>query len=63
MTIKSATYLSEEVIVDLHAALRKQLGKVDRRTDEEVVAHHVRHHLLVDVAVVQVLPVGVLQQK
>lgn len=60
MTIKSGAYLSEEVIVDLHAAIGEQLGEVDRRTDEEVVADHVRDHFLVDVAIVSILPVSVL---
>ena len=59
----AATYLREEVVVDLHAAVREQLGEVDRGAGEEVVAHYVRHHLLVQVAVVHLLPVGVLQQK
>lgn len=60
---KSVTYLREEVVVDLHATIGEQLGEVDRGTDEEVVANHVRNHFLVNVAVVHFLPVRVLKQK
>lgn len=60
---KSVTYLREEVVVDLHATIGEQLGEVDRGTDEEVVANHVRNHFLVNVAVVHLLPVRVLKQK
>lgn len=60
---KSVTYLREEIVVDLHATIGEQLGEVDRGTDEEVVANHVRNHFLVNVAVVHFLPVRVLKQK
>lgn len=60
---KSVTYLREEVVVDLHATIGEQLGEVDRGTDEEVVANHVRDHFLVNVPVVHLLPIRVLKQK
>lgn len=60
---KSVTYLREEVVVDLHATIGEQLGEMDRGTDEEVVANHVRDHFLVNIPVVHLLPVRVLKQK
>lgn len=60
---KSVTYLREEVVVDLHATIGEQLGEMDRGTDEEVVANHVRDHFLVNVPVVHLLPIRVLKQK
>lgn len=54
-------YLREEVVVDLHAAVGEQLGKVNGGTDEEVIAHDVGHHSLVHVLVVYVLPICVLE--
>ena len=44
-----------KALVDLH-------GEVVAGTDEEVVADHVPDHLLVEVAVVDVLPVRVLHK-
>ena len=54
------THLSEVIVVDLHAVLGKVLRKMDGRTGEVIVADHVADHLLIQVAVVDVIPIGVL---
>ena len=36
-------------------------GKVVTRTDKKVVTNHIPNHLLVEIPVIDVLPVGVLQ--
>lgn len=36
-------------------------GKVVTRTDEKVVTNHIPNHLLVEIPVIDVLPVSVLQ--
>jgi hypothetical protein len=56
------TALSKIVVVDGHAVLGHHVGEVVRGADEEVVAHHVANHLLVEVAVRHVLPCGVLHE-
>ena len=37
------------------------VGKVVTRTDEEVVTNHIPNHLLVEIPIIDVLPVSVLQ--
>lgn len=59
----SKSHLSEEVIVDLEAMVGEGLCEVVGGADEEVVAHDIPDHLLVEVAVVSMLPVCVLQHK
>lgn len=57
------TALGKVVIVDGDGVLGHHVGEVVRGADEEVVAHHVTDHLLVEVAVRHVLPRGVLKPK
>ena len=49
------------VIEDFVAVLRVLHGEVVARTNKEEIADHVSDHLLVEVAVIDMLPVGVLE--
>lgn len=53
--------MSEIVVVDLYAGVRKYLGEVIGWTHEEVVAYHVSYHLLVQVPIGYFFPIRVLK--
>ena len=56
-------HLSEKVVVDVQSASSSFLGKVIRRADEVKVADDFTDPLLIDVSVVDVIPIGVLKKK
>lgn len=56
-------YLCEEVIVDLHATIRKQLSEMRGWTDKEIIAHDVRYGFLILVAIIYLIPISILKQK
>ena len=51
------------VIVDFVAVLSILHGKVVAGADEKEVAHHVPNHPLVEISIINVLPVGVLKAR
>jgi len=53
-------HLREKVVVDVQSASSSFLGKVIRRADEVKVADDFTDPLLIDVSVVDVIPIGVL---
>lgn len=56
-------YLREEVIVDLHATICKQLSEMRGWADEEIIAHDIRYRFLILIAVIYLIPIGILKQK
>ena len=56
-------YVVEVVVEDFVAVLRVLHREVVTRTHEEEVAHHVSDHLLVQVSVINMLPVCVLKSR
>ena len=55
-------HLSEKVVVDVQSASSSFLGKVIRRANEVKVADDFTDPLLIDVSVVDVIPIGVLKK-
>ena len=53
----------EVVVEDFVAVLRVLHREVVTRTHEEEVSHHVSNHLLVQVSVINMLPVCVLKSR
>ena len=53
----------EVVVEDFVAVLRVLHREIVTRTHEEEVAHHVSNHLLVQVSVIDMLPVCVLKSR
>ena len=49
------------IVEDFVPVLGKLAGKVVTRTDKEVVTNHIPDHLLVEIPIIDVLPVSVLQ--
>ena len=49
------------VVEDFVPVLGKLAGEVVTRTDKEVVTNHIPYHLLVEIPIIDVLPVSVLQ--
>ena len=56
-------YVVEVVVEDFVAVLRVLHREVVTRTHEEEVSHHVSNHLLVQVSVIDMLPVCVLKSR
>ena len=56
-------YVVEVVVEDFVAVLRVLHREVVTRTHEEEVSHHVSNHLLVQVSVINMLPVCVLKSR
>lgn len=50
------------VIVDVNPGVGQDLGEVIRWAHEKVVTDHISYHLLVQIAICDLLPVGVLKQ-
>ena len=61
--IQRIQYVVEVVVEDFVAVLGVLHREVVTRTHEEEVAHHVPDHLLVQVSVINMLPVCVLKSK
>ena len=49
------------VVEDFVPVLGKLAGEVVTRTDKEVVTNHIPDHLLVEITIIDVLPVSILQ--
>lgn len=60
-TAKS-TYVCEKIIVDFHATFSSLFSEIIRGTNEEIIAHHVPNHFLIQITIINLLPVGVLQK-
>ena len=52
----------EVVVEDLVSVLRVLPGEVVAGTDKEKIPNNVSYHLLVEISIVNMLPVGVLEQ-
>ncbi len=50
------------VVVDFHAVLRKLLGKIIRRARKIVVAYDVSDHFLIEITVLDMIPVSILSK-
>ena len=61
--IQRIQYVVEVVVEDFVAVLGVLHREVVTRTHEEEVAHHVSDHLLVQVSVINMLPVCVLKSR
>lgn len=56
------THMCKIVVVDFHPSLCRQLSKVVHGANEEIIAHDIAHHLLIQITIVDVFPFGILEE-
>lgn len=62
ITTTSITYVRKVVVVHLHATVGGHLREEVCRANEEIIANYVTDHFLIQIAIIYVLPIGILKQ-